>query len=97
MRLGGKEEGVGMSKGRQGKGVDREEVQREKQKARWEKLINAAAVSWCSPPCRARRTDPLPPIYLSVGNSYYSCCLAVCGYGLDTADPREVIGCTLLQ
>lgn len=34
VRLGGKEEGVGMSKGRQGKGVDREEVQREKQKSK---------------------------------------------------------------
>lgn len=39
----------------------------------------------------------LPAINWSMGNPYYSFCLAGCGYGLDTAGPREVIGCTLLQ
>lgn len=101
--LGGRSGDVRWKKGRETRGRDdrEEEKVEEKRRARWENLINAAAVSWCSPPARARRIDPRPPtclpIYQSIGNSYYSCCLAGCGYGLDTTDPREVIGCTLLQ
>lgn len=80
---------------------DREEEQGDKRKVRLESLINASTVSWCSRPTMARRIDPQPPtcltIYGSIGNTYYSCCLAGCGYGLDTVDPREVVGCTLLQ
>lgn len=39
----------------------------------------------------------LAPIDWPTGNPYYSCCLAGCGYGLDTTDPWEIIGCTPLQ
>lgn len=39
-------------------------AEKEMGKARWENLINAAGVSWCSPPTRARRIDPLPPTCL---------------------------------
>lgn len=36
-------------------------------------------------------------IHWPMGNSYYSCYLAGCGYGLDTTDPWNVIGYTLIQ
>lgn len=36
----------------------------------------------------------LPPVDWSGGNPHYTSCLSGCVCGLDTTDPREIIGCT---